>query len=328
MDDRHEFFHAPGEDAFWSESHYLDVVDDGLQVQLRLGWYPNRELASVFAYLTDDDAIYAIRERALDPAAVHGTTVETDDLRVALHPTAVGRDWRVRIAGTARRCDSPAAVLDGEGTPVAVECEFESRARHDPFLYSQGADWTGDGGADRYEVATRVEGEATLGDDRTVAFAGPGERDHSWGRRAWTEAEWLWISGSFEDGTAYNHLSAWLPGDGPPEEAPLITNGFWFDGETAHALTDATVAATPVFGADTARTWVREDEPPTLDLTLSWAGGSASIAVEPFATTPVDWTDEAAGRQALLNRSPAIQTRDGDASGRGFLENMTQLPLV
>lgn len=326
MDARHEFFHAPGEDAFWSESHYLDVVGDALQAQVRIGAYPNRDLASVFAFLTDGDAIYAIREPALDPAAVHGTTVTADGLRVELLPIEVGRDWRVRLDGTARRYDAPAAVLDGEGEAVPVECEFASRARHEPFLYSEGADWPGDPGEDRYEVAARVEGEATIGEGGTaVSFEGPGERDHSWGRRVWTEAEWLWISGSFADGTAYNHLSAWLPGDGPP---PLVTNGFWFDGETVHPLTDADVAATPAFGVETARRWIDEDEPPSVDLRLAWDGGSADLAVEPFATTPVDWTDAEAGRHAVLTRSPARQTRDGAVSGRGFLENMTQLPLA
>lgn len=330
MDAREEFFHVPGDDEYWSESHYLDAVDDDVRVEVRLGFYPNRNVANVFAYVLADGAIYAIRDESVDPAAVHGTTVDAPDLRLELVPETAGRHWRVRLEGAARRCLSPAAVLSGDGERVHLSCEFDSRGRHEPFLYSDGAVWPGGPGADRYEVATRVEGEVVLGtgdDARTVAFDGPGERDHSWGRRKWTEGEWLWISGSFADGSAYNHLSAWPAGDGPPGAEPPVTNGFWFDGEAVRPLTDATVSADPSFSADTAGAWARDGEAPTVELSLEWDGGSAAVRADPLATTPIDWTDAAAGRRALLNRSPARQTRDGDVPGRGFLENNTQLPL-
>lgn len=336
MDDRDEFFHLPGDDEYWSESHYLDAVGEDVQVEARLGWYPNRNVANVFAYVLTDEATYAIRDEAIDPAAVHGTTVDAPALRFELEPVTVGREWRVRIDGAARRCDSPGAVLAGDGERVHLDCEFVARARHEPFLYSEGAVWPGGPDEDRYEVATRVEGEVTIGGGgtgeseatgRTLTIEGPGERDHSWGTRDWTAAEWLWISGGFDDGAAYNHLSAWLPGDAPPAAEPVVTNGFWFDGETVHPITDAAVSADPTFSARTATAWAEDGEAPAIDLSLAWAAGSATVAVEPLATTPVDWEDPDSGGRALLNRSPARQTRDDDVAGRGFLENMTQTPL-
>jgi hypothetical protein len=216
-------------------------------------------------------------------------------------PEEVGRDWRVAFGGTATRCESAADVVGGDGESVAVDVELVTRARHEPFLYSGGADWPGGEDEDRYEVATRVEGVATDG-------------------------EWLWISGSFEDGSAYNHLSAWPAGYGPSEMDPAITNGFWFDGETVHAITAADLSADPPFGEETGSEWMEAGAAPTIDLTLEWDGGSTALAVEPGATTPVDWEDEDTGHRAVLNRSPSVQTRDGEVDGRGWLENMTQLP--
>ncbi|PSP96870.1 hypothetical protein BRC89_12990 [Halobacteriales archaeon QS_4_70_19] len=332
MDARHEFFHAPGDGEFWSESHYLDVIGDGAAAHARIGFYPNRDAANVFAYLLDgtgtDATVYRLRDDAVDLDHVHGLTVDAPDLHFEMVPEEVGRDWRVAFGGTATRCESAADVVGGDGEPVAVDVELVTRARHEPFLYSGGADWPGGEDEDRYEVATRVEGAATVeGEEtRTLTLEGPGERDHSWGRRDWTDGEWLWISGSFEDGSAYNHLSAWPAGYGPSEMDPVITNGFWFDGETVHAVTAADLSADPPFGEETGSEWMEAGAAPTIDLTLEWDGGSTALAVEPGATTPVDWKDEDTGHRAVLNRSPSVQTRDGEIDGRGWLENMTQFP--
>ena len=328
MEARHEFFHEPGDDEFWSESHYLDVIGDTLQAHVRIGFYPNQETANVFGYVLYDDAVYRIRDDEIDPSHVHGLTIDAPEFRFSMVPETVGRDWRVHLSGEAARCETASEVATGAGDPVDLELDLVTSARHDPFLYSDGAVWPGGEDEDRYEVATRVDGEATIGsgaDATTVAFEGPGERDHSWGPRDWTDGEWLWISGAFDDGAAYNHLSAWPAGYGPSEMDPVITNGFWYDGDTVHAITDADVSADPAFGAETGEAWLADGEAPSIDLTLAWDGGSADLAVEPFATTPVDWTDADTGHRAVLNRSPADQTRGGDVDGRGFLENMTQL---
>lgn len=333
MDPKHEFFHAPGDGEFWSESHYLDVIGDGVAAHARIGFYPNRDAANVFAYLLDgtgpDATVYRLREDEVDLRHVHGLTVDAPDLSFEMVPEQVGRDWQVSFGGTAARCEGAGEVVSGAGEPVEIDVELTTRARHEPFRYSDGADWPGGEDEDRYEVATRVEGTATVGtgdDARTLALEGPGERDHSWGRRDWTDGEWLWISGAFEDGSAYNHLSAWPAGYGPSEMDPVITNGFWFDGDSVHAIADADVAADPAFGAETGENWMAEGAAPVIDLTLAWDGGSADLAVEPGATTPVDWADEETGHRAVLNRSPSGQTKDGDVAGRGWLENMTQLP--
>lgn len=321
MDLRDEFFHVPGEAEFWSESHYLDFVGEALQGHFRIGFYPNRQEANLFAFLLDGEAIYSAVDPSIDLESVHGLSVRRDDWRFEMVPETVGRAWTVAFDGRMLRSETTADVAAGEGTPVEVDVEFTSRGRHDPFLYSEGRDDLSGPDEDRYEQATRVSGSAVV-DGETHDFETTGERDHSWGVREWTDGEWLWISGSFEDGTAYNHLSAW-----PPGGDPVAVNGFWFDGESVHPLVDASLEATPAFGAETATDWLAGEAPPSVTLELAWDGGETSVSADPFATTPVEWVDEDAGLRSVMNRSPARQERDGHVSGRGFFENMTQVPL-
>ena len=322
-----EFFHSPGEEAYWSESHYFDAVDTDADVALhgRVGFYPNRGLANVFFYLVTGGTVYWVREEAVDPADTHGLTVDGGTWTLEMVPTDPPREWEVAVEGsvTATPAEDPGAVLAGGGESATLDLACTMTSRHDPFYYSEGETFPDEPNNDRYEVATKVEGEATV-DGEPVAFSGVGERDHSWGRRKWAgDAEWLWISGAFEDGTAYNHLSFWLAGH--PDDR--MVNGFWYDGGTAHAITESTVAATPAFGADTARAWMSGDGAPGIEMELVWEGGATTIDVEPFVTTPVDWVDAERGQRAVLNRAGAHQTRDGDVPGAGFLENITQLPL-
>lgn len=322
-----EFFHSPGEQAYWSESHYFDAVDREADVALhgRVGFYPNRGVADVFFYLVTGGTTYWVREAAVDPADTHGLTVETGEWTFEMVPTDPPGEWEVVVEGTvtATPAAEPGAVLAGEGESATLDLDCALASRHDPFYYSDGETFPDEPNNDRYEVATRVTGEATV-DGEPVAFSGVGERDHSWGRRKWAgDAEWLWVSGAFDDGTAYNHLSFWLAGH--PDER--MVNGFWYDGEAVQPVTESTVTGTPAFGADTARAWMSGETTPDIELELAWDGGATTVDLAPFVTTPVEWVDAERDQRAVLNRAGADQTRDGDVAGAGFLENITQLPL-
>ena len=322
-----EFFHAPGAETYWSESHYFDAIDaeEGVALHCRVGFYPNRKQANVFFYLIADGTVYWLREEAVSPGDTHGLIVRGGDWTVELLPVDLPAEWNARVEGTvtATPADEPAAILAGEGGPATLSVDCTLTSRHDPFYYSDGEAFPDEPRNDRYEVATRVEGTVTV-DGRERTLDGVGERDHSWGRRKWAgDAEWLWISGAFEDGTAYNHLSFWLAEH--PEERMI--NGFWYDGERAVPLTGSTVTETPAFGPGTAREWTRGETSPDMELELVWEGGTTTIEVDPFVTTPLEWVDEERDQRAVLNRAAARQTRDGDVPGAGFLENITQLPL-
>lgn len=322
MTNADEFFHVPTDEKYWSESHYLDFVGEDLQGHGRIGFYPNQETANVWAYVVDGEDIYWVGKEQIPLSNVHGLLVREDDWTYGMIPKEVGKEWTVTWEGTVTRSSSPADVLAGRGESAEVDVEFTTTTKHEPFHYSDGKTWPQDGDSDRYEVASSVEGAAEL-DGRTVEFEAPGERDHSWGRRRWAgDAEWLWISGAFEDGTAYNHMTAWLT-DHPDE--PFV-NGFWYDGRGANAFTDATVRATPDFGQETARTW-SEGNAPEIHLDLEWDGGSTTVTVEPFATTPLDFIDDEREQRALFNRSAATQEKGDGVSGAGWLENPTQFDL-
>lgn len=325
MDTADEFFHEPTDEEYWSESHYLDVIDQESDVAFhtRVGFYPNRETANVFAYLIVDGKVYWLRDESVAPSNTHGLVAETDDWKFRMLPVEPPKEWTVTVEGEAKKAsaDDTEAVLEGNGERTVMEVELTAESRHDPFYYSDGETFPLSDDADRYEVATRVEGEATVeGDER--GFSGVGERDHSWGRRKWAgDAEWLWISGAFEDGTAFNHLSFWLS-DFPDQR---MVNGFWYDGDETCPLTDAEINEKPSFGAETTRGWMRDGNAPEIEMALEWGGGSTTVDVEPTSTTPLDWVDEDRGQRAVLNRSISRQKRDTGAEGFGFLENMTQV---
>ena len=329
MDLADEFFHEPTDEEYWSESHYPDAVDvdAGVAFHTRIGFYPNRNTANVFAYLTVDEDIYWLREESVAPSDTHGLVAETDGWKFRMLPVEPPHKWNVAVEGEAKTAstDDTEAVLEGRGESTEMEVELTAKSRHDPFYYSDGETFPLSDDADRYEVATRVEGMVKVeGGDDGRDFEGVGERDHSWGRRKWAgDAEWLWISGGFEDGTAFNHLSFWLA-DYPEQR---MVNGFWYDGEETHPLTDAEVNEKPSFSAETTRGWMHEGTPPEIELALEWDGGSTAVEVEPTATTPLDWVDEDRGQRAVLNRSVSRQKRETGAEGAGFLENMCQLDI-
>ncbi len=54
--------------------------------------------------------------------------------------------------------------------------------------------------ATRYEIPCRVTGTVRVGDEE-IAFAGPGQRDHSWGARDWWAVDWMWSALHLDDGT-------------------------------------------------------------------------------------------------------------------------------
>ncbi|MFT4948406.1 MAG: hypothetical protein ACI9CA_000526 [Natronomonas sp.] len=322
-----EFFHTPGEERYWSESHYFDATDEDGNIALhgRVGLYPNRSQANVFFYLITEDTVYWVRDETIPPERMHGLVVRDDEWTLAMEPLDPGQEWRVTFEGTVTEtpADDPGAVLAGRGDESTLSAGFTVESRHDPFYYSDGETFPDREQFDRYEVATRVDGTATI-DGRRTPFSGVGERDHSWGRRRWAgDAEWLWVSGAFEDGTAYNHNTFWLT-DHPDGR---MINGFWFDGETRHALTDATVSETPAFGPETTRAWMNGESVPDITMELTWNEGTTTIEVDPAVTTPLDWVNRDRDQRAVLNRATTTQRRDGAVSGVGFLENNCQLQL-
>lgn len=319
MEPREEFFHEPGVQDAWSESYYADFVDDDVQGYVRFGFYPNRSQVNLVVAFIEDGTLYSFRDEEIAPADVHGLTVDRPDLRFSMRPRSVGEAWVLEYEGPVTRNEGPEEMLEDGGETVDLSLEMTLEGKHDPFLDSEGEmDFPVPG--DRYEQAVAVEGTATV-DGRSYSFDGPGERDHSWGPRRWAAGlEWVWASGGFDDGSAFNFVWVWQ--DGTDVE---VVNGFWFDGEEVSPLVDVDVVATPELGRETASEW-RRGVAPDVVATLAWDGGESTVEFDPFETTPIEWTNRETELRGLLNRSPTAQSTAA-ATGSGFIENMTMFDL-
>jgi hypothetical protein len=116
------------------------------------------------------------------------------------------RRFRVVVSGTARAHEDPAAPLRGEeGTPVDVAFDLTWETDGVPNLWRQ---------TSRYEIPCRESGTIRIGEEE-IAFAGVGQRDHSWGSRDWFATDWMWNGLHLEDGT-HTHAVAvpTMPGFG------------------------------------------------------------------------------------------------------------------
>lgn len=321
---RDEFFHEPGPEEHWSESHYFHFVDEDVQGHGRIGFYPNRGQANVWAYVVAGESIYWVDDEVVPPEEVHGLRANRAAYTYGHHLETVGEEWGIEWHGTAQHATAPADVLAGRGETAEVDLQLTLSDRHDLFYYSDGTAGSPHRGEDdRYEVTCDVAGTVEL-DGQTHEVDCPGQRDHSWAPRQWAgDAEWLYASGAFEDGTAYHKTTAWMTGE--PSE-PVYENGYWYDGEGITPLTDVGLSADPQFSQATAEAWA-EGDPPTFELDLAWADGSTTIDVSPIATTPLEFVNESTGQRALFNRSAYENTKADGTTGGGWLENPTQFQL-
>lgn len=199
--------HAPIDEPHWSESWYFDAVsDDGsLGVYTRTGLVPGRGTALFTAAIVrpDGPTVLLVDQDAPLP---------DDDAQTIRAPGYTADQvcevplerYRVRLAGTALAYDDHAAPLRAEpGTPTEVALDLVWETDGTPYRWSL---------TSRYEIPCRVTGTVTV-DGETIAFGGPGQRDHSWGPRDWWGHEWMWSAFHLDDGTRVHAVTlADLPG--------------------------------------------------------------------------------------------------------------------
>ncbi len=189
--------HPPGPEAMWNESWYFDgVSDDGrLGVYVRLGRLPNQDLALYTACVCGPGRASIM---LVDPAAPlpgaddERQLISTEALRAEQECLEPLRRFRVRAGGTAQAHTDHSAPLRGEtGEPVEVELDLIWETDGTPYSWRQST---------RYEIPCRVTGTVRIAGEE-IAFAGPGQRDHSWGARDWWAVDWMWSALHLEDGT-------------------------------------------------------------------------------------------------------------------------------
>jgi hypothetical protein len=146
-----------------------------------------------------------------------------------------------------------------------------------------------------------VTGTVRVGDE-TVAFAGPGQRDHSWGSRDWWAVDWMWSGLHLSDGT---HIHA----VGVPQ-MPGYGVGYV---QRADSLSEIdAVTATETVADDGLISQAR--------IELGVGGiASAALEVEPlaFGALRLEAPD---GRVSLFPRAMCRLTTDDGRSGSGWVE--------
>lgn len=189
--------HEPGPEALWNESWYFDAVsDDGtLGVYVRLGRLPNQAVALYTACVCGPGRPSVMLVDAAAPlpgADDEEQTIERPGLRASQSCAEPLQRFEVRAQGTAQAHADESAPLRGEaGEPIEISLQLSFQTDGVPYAWRQST---------RYEIPCRVTGTIVLGDER-IAFAGPGQRDHSWGSRDWWAVDWMWSALHLSDGT-------------------------------------------------------------------------------------------------------------------------------
>ena len=115
-----------------------------------------------------------------------------DGLRVSHHCEEPLVRYRVVLEGVGESFDDAAAVLrDESGPPAEIGFDLVWETDGVPYQWRQST---------RYEIPCRVSGVVRV-DGEEIEFAGPGQRDHSWGARDWFAVDWMWSGLHLDDGT-------------------------------------------------------------------------------------------------------------------------------
>ena len=287
--------HPPGPEPLWNESWYFDAVadDESLGVYVRLGRLPNQgiSLYTVAICGPGRPSIMVIDPRApLPDAGDDAQAIDTESFHAEQHCELALERLRVKLRGRGEAHEDQSAPLrDEAGAPVDVELDLVWQTDGIPYSWRQ---------TTRYEIPCRVTGTVRLGDEQ-VAFAGPGQRDHSWGSRDWWAFDWMWSALHLDDGT-HTHAVA-IP------QLPGFGVGYVQRGDSIAEITSVQATETVLEDGliETARIVSR---PVELD-----------IEVEPLAFGPLRLTSPD-GRVSLFPRAMCrVHTADGRA-GTGWVE--------
>ena len=303
-------FHAYGRDPLWQESWYFDWSQDDGSVAgfARQGFYANLGEAWFWLYLFVDGRTIAVRDHHVPLGDRWGRHEHrTDSLWWDFRPQEPLQAWSLQAETFGIAVDDPAEFLTAEvGDRVAVGLDISFEALAPPYQWrlAAGRPRDDDGTpSSRYEQFGSWSGDILLG-DRTIHLDGRGERDHSWGRRDWWSAPWIYTAFNFGPDLAFHAAGPDIPG------VEAADGYVWRDG-SLHPVT----RFAPTTRYDEKRlpreaTFEFEDE----------GGGRFAIDVTPEWVTPlaIEPRSEAPG-PTLFRRGPAA-FRLGDRTGRGDVE--------
>lgn len=285
---RDELRHAhETDDLLWSESYYLDFVDEdrGIGGYVRFGILPNLGTCWYWACITGPDrSLVTVIDH--DAALPRPDSTDIDSAGIASRYVIETPLEHVSLSVEARavRLDDPADTYgDMRGDQVGLALDLEWETDGGTFVYP---------GVDRYEVPSRVHGSVVVDGER-IAVDGWGQRDHSWGNRDWWSISWCWTSGWLEDGTRFHGTGVDLGGD------PVYGTGY------------VQPPGGPMQGTDHAR-HTEELGDAGLPTRGTFQLGDLELEIEPVAWAPVLLT----APDGRISRFPRAWTRFRTADGR------------
>jgi hypothetical protein len=190
--------HNPDGEDLWNESYYCDFArsDGTMGGWLRLGLYPNRQLAWWTAWIVWPDRPGACSANYSMPVPPgNGLVSESKEgERVEIELRRPLEEFRLAARVPARLIAAPEDVYaHGEqtGSPAQLDLDVTWTTDGVPYHYDL---------TTRYEIPCLVSGTVTV-DGETFTVDGQGQRDHSWGVRDWWAFGWCWCSLRLDDGT-------------------------------------------------------------------------------------------------------------------------------
>jgi hypothetical protein len=200
--------HPPDPDDLWNESYYADFVNgDGTWGGwLRLGLYPNRQVAWWTAWIVDPDrpGVCSVNYSVPVPAGT-GLVAEDAETRIELDLVDPLKSFRIAAVAPAQVVARPEDAYDEvPGAATTLEVDLTWTTDGVPYHYEL---------TTRYEIPCLVSGSVTVGGERlTLDAAAQGQRDHSWGVRDWWAFGWCWSSARLDDGTRVHLADIRMPG--------------------------------------------------------------------------------------------------------------------
>lgn len=198
--------HEPAADPLWSESYYLDFVDEerGVGGYVRLALLPNQGRAWYWVCVTGPDRpLVTVIDHEVALPRGRSTEVRAEGLWADYTVETPGDHVTVGVEAFAVALDHPAdsyGHMVGQRVPLGFDLEWETDGGTYPYP-----------GVSRYEVPCRVHGEVLVGSE-SIEIDGWGQRDHSWGPRDWWSYSWSWTAGRLDDGTRFHGTQVELDG--------------------------------------------------------------------------------------------------------------------
>jgi hypothetical protein len=296
--------HAPEPEDLWSESYYADFVagDGSWGGWLRLGMYPNRQVAWWTAYIVGPDrpGVHSVNY-ALPVPADRGLVSEDAATRIEVELIEPLTSFRIAAAAAASTYHYPEdAYTDVPGIPVRLEVDLTWTTDGTPYHYSI---------TPRYEIPCLVAGTVTI-DGEVLTVDGQGQRDHSWAARDWWAFGWCWSSARLDDGTRIHLSDIRVPG--MALFFGYVQTPAGGGGAAVHPITALRV--TEELGDHGMPTSAH------LEIESGASAGVLGIAVTPLAYGPVLLVDGDSGRTSHFPRAMVRYATDDGREGLGWIE--------